>query len=113
MCTKWEPQNFFEEGEKGYVEFSDSMQKTKYLIDGESQIYSYNYYLSFSQDIVFDKVRVGVNATGKYIILNVPDYVFSYEIVELTANKLVLRISTPNFSTTGQTITYLPTDMSF
>ena len=111
--TKWEPQDFFANGDYGYVKYTKTEFFTKMKIDGELRIFNYRYYLSSSQDTVFDSNKIGKNNNGKYIIRDGGKYVFISEILELTATKLVLRNLTPGFTTTGKKTTYLKTDMDF
>ena len=111
--TKWEPQDFFANGDYGYVKYTKTEFFTKMKIDGELRIFNYRYYLSSSQDTVFDSNKIGKNNNGKYIIRKSGKYVIISEILELTATKLVLRNLTPGFTTTGKKTTYLKTDMDF
>lgn len=111
--TNWEPQDFFYEGDYGYVRYTQTEYATKMKINGELRIFNYRYYLSSSQDTVFDSNKIGKNNNGKYIIEDGGDYVFISEILELTATKLVLRNLTPGFTTTGKVTTYLKTNMNF
>ena len=111
--TNWEPQDFFYEGDYGYVRYTQTEYITKMKINGELRIFNYRYYLSSSQDTVFDSNKIGKNNNGKYIIEDGGDYVFISEILELTATKLVLRNLTPGFTTTGKVTTYLKTNMNF
>lgn len=111
--TNWEPQDFFYEGDYGYVRYTQTEYITKMKINGELRIFNYRYYLSSSQDTEFDSNKIGKNNNGKYIIEDGGDYVFISEILELTATKLVLRNLTPGFTTTGKVTTYLKTDMDF
>ena len=82
-------------------------------IDGELRIFNYRYYLSSSQDTVFDSNKIGKNNNGKYIIRDGGDYVFVRKILKLTDTELVLINLTPGFTTTGKITTYLKTDMDF
>ena len=82
-------------------------------INGELRIFNYRYYLSSSQDTVFDSNNIGKNNNGKYIIEDGGDYVFVRKILKLTDTELVLRNLTPGFTTTGKITTYLKTDMDF
>lgn len=111
--TNWEPQDFFANGDYGYVRYTKTEYATKMKIDGELRIFNYRYYLSSSPDTEFDSNKIGKNNNGKYIIRSGGDYVFVSEILELTATKLVLRNLTPGFTTTGKVTTYLKTDMDF
>lgn len=111
--TNWEPQDFFYEGDYGYVRYTQTEYITKMKINGELRIFNYRYYLSSSQDTVFDSNKIGKNNNGKYIIEDGGDYVLISEILELTATKLVLRNLTPGFTTTGKVTTYLKTNMNF
>ena len=111
--TKWEPQDFFYEGDYGYVRYTKTEYVTKMKIDGELRLFNYRYYLSSSPDTVFDSNKIGKNNNGKYIIEDGGYYVFVSEILELTATKLVLKNLTPGFTTTGKVTTYLKTDMDF
>ena len=113
--TKWEPQDFFANGNYGYVKYTKTEFFTKMKIDGELRIFNYRYYLSSSPDTVFDSNKIGKNNNGKYIITSTPKgyYVFISEILELTATKLVLRDLTPGSSINGKKTTYLKTDMDF
>ncbi|MGL4332856.1 MAG: hypothetical protein ACRCSR_08725 [Bacteroidales bacterium] len=113
MSTKWEPQNAFDEGDYGYVRFSNIQRIFKYRIRNKIDSSNYSYYLSKTSDTVFDKTKVGKNSTGKYIISDGPGIVFIDEILELTSSKLVIRKSTPGYSSYGHKVTYLPTNMSF
>ena len=113
MSTNWEPQDFFANGDYGYVKYTKTEFFTKMKIDGELRIFNYRYYLSSSQDTVFDSNKIGKNNNGKYIIRKSGKYVIISEILELTATKLVLRNLTPGFTTTGKKTTYLKTDMDF
>ena len=111
--TNWEPQDFFYEGDCGYIKYTKTQDIYIEKIDNTiDRVYS-NYYLSSSPDTVFDRNKVGKNNNGKYIIRDGGDYVFVSEILELTATKLVLRNLTPGFTTTGKVTTYLKTDMDF
>lgn len=111
--TNWEPQDFFYEGDCGYIKYTKTQDIYIEKIDNKiDRVYS-NYYLSSSPDTVFDSNKVGKNNNGKYIIRDGGDYVFVSEILELTATKLVLRNLTPGFTTTGKVTTYLKTDMDF
>ena len=99
--TNWEPQDFFYEGDCGYIKYTKTQDIYIEKIDNKiDRVYS-NYY------------KVGKNNNGKYIIRDGGDYVFVSEILELTATKLVLRNLTPGFTTTGKITTYLKTDMDF
>lgn len=111
--TNWEPQDFFANGDYGYVRYTKTEYATKMKIDGELRIFNYRYYLSSSPDTEFDSNKIGKNNNGKYIIRDGGDYVFVSEILELTATKLVLRNLTPGFTTTGKVTTYLKTNMNF
>ena len=111
--TKWEPQDFFANGDYGYVRYTKTEYITKMKIDGELRIFNYRYYLSSSPDTVFDSNKIGKNNNGKYIIRKSGKYVIISEILELTATKLVLKNLTPGFTTTGKVTTYLKTDMDF
>ena len=111
--TKWEPQDFFANGNYGYVKYTETKYFTKMKIDGELRIFNYRYYLSSSQDTVFDSNKIGKNNNGRYIIRKSGKYVLISEILELTDTKLVLRNLTPGFTTTGKKTTYLKTDMDF
>ena len=111
--TKWEPQDFFYEGDYGYVRYTETEYITKMKINDELRFFNYRYYLSSSQDTEFDSNKIGKNKNGKYIIEDGGKYVFISEIVELTATKLVLRNLTPGFTTTGKKTTFLKTDMDF
>lgn len=111
--TNWEPQDFFANGDYGYVRYTKTEYATKMKIDGELRIFNYRYYLSSSPDTEFDSNKIGKNNNGKYIIRSGGDYVFVSEILELTATKLVLRNLTPGFTTTGKVTTYLKTNMNF
>ncbi len=111
--TNWEPQDFFANGDYGYVRYTQTEYATKMKIDGELRIFNYRYYLSSSPDTEFDSNKIGKNNNGKYIIEDGGDYVFISEILELTATKLVLRNLTPGFTTTGKVTTYLKTNMNF
>ena len=102
--TKWEPQDFFYEGDYGYVRYTKTEYVTKTKIDGELRLFNYRYYLSSSPDTVFDSNKIGKNNNGKYIIEDGGYYVFVSEILELTATKLVLKNLTPGFTTTGNYI---------
>ena len=115
MSTKWEPQDFFANGDYGYVKYTKTEYFTKMKIDGELRIFNYRYYLSSSSDTVFDSNKIGKNNNGKYIITSTPKgyYVFISEILELTDTKLVLRDLTPGSSINGKKTTYLKTDMDF
>ena len=109
--THWEPQDFFYEGDCGYVRYTKTEFVTEMKIDGELRIFSYSYYLSSSPDAVFDSNKVGKNSSGKYIIEKGAGYVFLAEILELTATKLVVKNLTQGFTATGKVTTYLPTKM--
>ena len=113
MSSNWEPQDFFYEGDCGYIKYTKTqdiyVEKINNIID---RVYS-NYYLSSSPDTVFDSNKVGKNNNGKYIIRDGGKYVFISEILELTDTKLVLRNLTPGFTTTGKVTKYLKTDMDF
>ncbi|WP_294617455.1 hypothetical protein [uncultured Bacteroides sp.] len=111
MSTHWEPQDFFYEGDCGYIRYTKTEFVTEMKIDGELRIFSYSYYLSSSPDTVFDSNKVGKNSTGRYIIRKGAGYVFITEILELTATKLVVKNLTQGFTTTGKVTTYLPTNM--
>lgn len=111
--TNWEPQDFFYEGDYGYVRYTQTEYITKMKINGELRIFNYRYYLSSSPDTEFDSNKIGKNNNGKYIIEDGGDYVFISEILELTDTKLVLRNLTPGFTTTGKVTTYLKTNMNF
>ena len=111
--TKWEPQDFFYEGDYGYVRYTKTEYVTKMKIDGELRLFNYRYYVSSSTYTVFDSNKIGKNNNGKYIIEDGGYYVFVSEILELTATKLVLKNLTPGFTTTGKKTTYLKTDMDF
>ena len=111
--TNWEPQDFFYEGDYGYVRYTKTEYVTKMKIDGELRLFNYRYYLSSSPDTVFDSNKIGKNNNGKYIIEDGGDYVFISKILELTDTKLVLINLTPGFTTTGKITTYLKTDMDF
>lgn len=113
MCTKWEPQDAYEEGDSGYSMYSNTQEIYKTKIDNEVDSAHWEYYLSSTPDTVFDKTKVGKNTTGKYIVREGPDVVFIDEILELTSSKLVISKSTPGYTTYGHKVTYLPTDMSF
>ena len=78
--TKWEPQDFFANGNYGYVKYTKTEFFTKMNIDGELRIFNYRYYLSSSQDTVFDSNKIGKNNNGKYIIRDGGDYVFVKKI---------------------------------
>lgn len=113
MSTKWEPQDFFYEGDCGYIQYTSTQDIYVEKIDGQiERIYS-NFYLSSSPDTVFDANKVGKSSIGRYIIRDGAGYVFISEILELTPTKLVVRNLTPSFTTTGKVTTYLPTDMNF
>ena len=113
MSTNWEPQDFFDEGDCGYIKYTKTkdiyIEKINNTID---RVYS-NYYLSSSPDTIFDSNKVGKNNNGKYIIRDGGKYVFISEILKLTDTELVLRNLTPGFTTTGKVTTYLKTDMDF
>ena len=94
--TKWEPQDFFANGNYGYVKYTKTEFFTKMKIDGELRIFNYRYYLSSSPDTVFDSNKIGKNNNGKYIIRKSGKYVIISEILELTATKLVLKNLTPD-----------------
>ena len=111
--TKWEPQDFFYEGDYGYVRYTETEYITKMKINDELRFFNYRYYLSSSQDTEFDSNKIGKNKNGKYIIEDGGDYVFISEILELTVTELVLRNLTPGFTTTGKKTTFLKTDMDF
>lgn len=111
--TKWEPQDFFANGNYGYVKYTKTEFFTKMKIDGELRIFNYRYYLSSSPDTEFDSNKIGKNNNGKYIIRKSSKYVIISEILELTATKLVLKNLTPGFTTTGKKTIYLKTDMDF
>ena len=111
--TKWEPQDFFYEGDYGYVRYTKTEYFTKMKIDGELRIFNYRYYLSSAPDTVFDSNKIGKNNNGKYIIRDGGDYVFVRKILKLTDTELVLINLTPGFTTTGKVTTYLKTDMDF
>lgn len=111
--TNWEPQDFFYEGDYGYVRYTQTEYITKMKINGELRIFNYRYYLSSSQDTVFDSNKIGKNNNGKYIIRDGGDYVFVRKILKLTDTELVLINLTPGFTTTGKVTTYLKTDMDF
>ena len=111
--TKWEPQDFFANGDYGYVKYTKTEFFTKMKIDGELRIFNYRYYLSSSQDTVFDSNKIGKNNNGKYIIRDGGDYVFVRRILKLTDTELVLINLTPGFTTTGKVTKYLKTDMDF
>ena len=111
--TKWEPQDFFYEGDYGYVRYTKTEYITKMKINDELRIFNYRYYLSSSPDTVFDSNKIGKNNNGKYIIRKSGKYVLISEILELTATKLVLRNLTPGFTTTGKVTKYIKTDMDF
>lgn len=113
MSTKWEPQDFFYEGDCGYIRFTETAFVAEMKIDGEIDILSNSYYLTSSPDIVFDANKIGKSSIGRYIIRDGAGYVFISEILELTPTKLVVRNLTPGFTTTGKVTTYLPTDMNF
>ena len=111
--TKWEPQDFFYEGDYGYVRYTKTEYFTKMKINDELRIFNYRYYLSSSPDTVFDSNKIGKNNNGKYIIRDGGDYVFVRKILKLTDTELVLINLTPGFTTTGKLTTYLKTDMDF
>ncbi len=113
MSTKWEPQDFFYEGDYGYVRYTKTKFITEMKIDGELRIFDYSYYLSATPDTLFDSNKVGKSNMGKYIIEKSADYVFISEILELTPTKLVVKNLTPGFTTTWKETTYLPTNMNF
>ena len=113
MCTKWEPQDAYDEGEAGYIKFSRIQRMYFERFENEVDSTQHNYYLSSTPDTVFDKTKVGKNNTGKYIVREGPDVVYIDEILELTSSKFVIRKSTPGYTTYGHKVTYLPTDMSF
>ena len=111
--TNWEPQDFFANGDYGYVRYTQTEYATKMKIDGELRIFNYRYYLSSSPDTEFDSNKIGKNNNGKYIIRDGGDYVFVRKILKLTDTELVLINLTPGFTTTGKITTYLKTDMDF
>lgn len=111
--TKWEPQDFFANGDYGYVRYTKTEYITKMKIDGELRIFNYRYYLSSSSDTVFDSNKIGKNQNGKYIIEADGNYVFVSKILKLTDTELVLINLTPGFTTTGKVTKYLKTDMDF
>ena len=113
MSTKWEPQDFFYEGDCGYVRYTKTKFITEMKIDGELRIFDYSYYLSATPDTLFDSNKVGKSNMGKYIIRNGAGYVFIHEILELAPIKLVVKNLTPGFTTTWKEMTYLPTNMNF
>ena len=98
MSTHWEPQDFFYEGDCGYVRYTKTEFVTEMKIDGELRVFSYSN-------------KVGKKSSGKYIIEKGVGYVFISEILELTATKLVVKNLTQGFTTTGKVTTYLPTNM--
>lgn len=113
MSTNWEPQDFFDEGDCGYIKYTKTkdiyIEKINNTID---RVYS-NYYLSSSPDTIFDSNKVGKNNNGKYIIRDGGKYVFISEILKLNDTELVLRNLTQGFTTTGKVTKYLKTDMDF
>lgn len=111
--TKWEPQDFFAKGNYGYVKYTETEYFTKMKINDELRVFNYRYYLSSSQDTVFDSNKIGKNNNGKYIIEDGGDYVFVSKILKLTDTELVLINLTPGFTTTGKVTKYLKTDMDF
>ena len=111
--TKWEPQDFFYEGDYGYVRYTKTEYFTKMKINDELRIFNYRYYLSSSPDTVFDSNKIGKNQNGKYIIEADGNYVFVSKILKLTDTELVLINLTPGFTTTGKVTKYLKTDMDF
>lgn len=111
--TKWEPQDFFANGNYGYVKYTKTEFFTKMKIDGELRIFNYRYYLSSSPDTVFDSNKIGKNNNGKYIIEDGGKYVFISKILKLTDTEFVLKNLTPGFTTTGKVTKYLKTDMDF
>ena len=67
MSTKWEPQDFFYEGDCGYVRYTKTKFITEMKIDGELRIFDYSYYLSATPDTIFDSNKIGKSNMGKYI----------------------------------------------
>ena len=109
--TKWEPQDFFANGDYGYVKYTKTEFFTKMMRIGVS-----GFLLKpFNEKDFLNRFNVLIDkaGNGKYIIRDGGKYVFISEILELTATKLVLRNLTPGFTTTGKKTTYLKTDMDF
>lgn len=113
MSTNWEPQDFFYEGDCGYVKYTNTQDIYVEKNDGQIERITSRFYLSSSPDIVFNANKVGKSSIGRYIIRDGAGYVFISEILELTLTKLVVRNLTSGFTTTGKVTTYLPTDMNF
>lgn len=108
MSTHWEPQDFWDEGESGYVKFAEKTRAYVENINGLKDSVNYVYYLSDTPDTSFDETKVGKSVNGEYIIENGGKYVFVTKIVELSSSKLVVIKMTPGFDSYGRKIVYLP-----
>ena len=114
MSYKWSPIDIYEEedNETCFVTYTKTQEIDSATIDGELEVYIVPYYLSDTQDLVFDKNKVGKATTGKYMIQNVsadPKTIstFTFEIIELSGKKMVLKNLTPWVDAYTKTTTYL------
>lgn len=112
MSHKWITQDIYNEGESGFITYTQTKEIDSVTIDNKLKIYIATYYFSNTPDLVFDKNKVGKAVAGKYLIMNRSDNpeiiaTFIYEIIELSEKEITIKHLTPNMTTYGYTDTYL------
>ncbi len=114
MSYKWIPIDMYEEedNETCFLTYTKTQEIDSTTTDeGELEVYVVPYYLSDTMDPVFDKNKVRKATTGKYMIMNVSDapevVTVTFELVELSEKKMVMKNLTPWVDAYTKTITYL------
>lgn len=71
------------------------------------KVYTPDYYLSDTKDLVFDTSKVGKTVSGKYLITEqgLDDLAYIFEVVFMSKEKMILRNLTEGFDTTGDLVT--------
>lgn len=85
-----------------YMSFTKSYRttETKFIKENKQYKFPLAYYVSASIPKVFDKIQVGNNRSGAYIIQNIDDKVFWFKIIKFNDSEITL------LSIKGQTTTY-------
>ena len=111
MNHKWYPDVYDDEDfECSYITYSLTQEIDSVFTEkGEIEQYMTEYYLSDTIDTVFDQSKVGKTVSGKYLITrhgSKDSDVFIMEVVFMSEHKMMLKILTEGWTSTGRTNTY-------
>ena len=115
MRYKWYPDVYTEKSKKSSVMTYTSAQIIDSIFkeDINIRVGVSDYYLSDTQETVFDESKVGRTSSGKYIIERfksikpeIDDFILTMEVVFISEEKMQLRNLTKGLSSLGYITTY-------